>query len=254
MARGELLFSISKSMHCTPILDLVTGYLLYNTWLDDVELAYFALAMEATLVLYDGAPFHPDGNALFNHADKVKVTHFGTSAKFIDVEKTGLSPSTHDLSSVRTILSTGSPLLPESFDYIYSQIKSDVCVSSISVEQILWVVLPLEILMTGVQRRTPSKMPWHGRLFFHLRLNRSWDKKVNWSAEIVFLLCLSVFGTIKGNRFKSAYFERFGVWHHGDWAELTEREAWLYGSWTLLQSWRCPHRNRRNISSGRATH
>ena len=73
-----------------------------------------ALAMEATLVLYDGAPFYPNGNALFDYADEAKVTHFGTSAKFIDaLKKTRLSPkSTHDLSSVQTILSTGSRFAP----------------------------------------------------------------------------------------------------------------------------------------------
>ncbi|MEK9693641.1 MAG: acetoacetate--CoA ligase [Rhodospirillaceae bacterium] len=197
------------------------GWMMWN-WLVS------ALAMEATLVLYDGAPFHPDGNALFNYADKAKVTHFGTSAKFIDaMKKTGLSPkSTHDLSSVRTILSTGSPLLPESFDYIYSQIKSDVCVSSISGGTdivgcfaagnpngpVFRGELQAKCLGMDVAIFSPEGKPVTGQKG-ELVCRNSFPS-----------MPLGFWNDLKGNRFKSAYFERFqGVWHHGDWAELTER-------------------------------
>ena len=79
-----------------------------------------ALASEATLLLYDGSPFYPDGNVLFDFADETGMTLFGTSAKFIDaVNKAGLTPvRTHRLDSVRTMTSTGSPLAPESFDFV----------------------------------------------------------------------------------------------------------------------------------------
>ena len=92
------------------------------------------LAAKATIILYDGSPFFPNGNSLFDFADTVKMTHFGTSAKFVDAVKNAkLNPKkTHDLSSVRVLMSTGSPLVPESFDFIYQNIKSDICVSSIS--------------------------------------------------------------------------------------------------------------------------
>ncbi|MGA0345575.1 MAG: acetoacetate--CoA ligase [Alphaproteobacteria bacterium] len=197
------------------------GWMMWN-WLVS------ALAMGATLVLYDGAPFHPDGNALFNYADKAKVTHFGTSAKFIDaLKKTGLSPkSTHDLSSVRTILSTGSPLLPESFDYIYSQIKSDVCVSSISGGTdivgcfaagnpngpVFRGELQAKCLGMDVAIFSPEAKPVVGQKG-ELVCRNSFPS-----------MPLGFWNDLKGNRFKSAYFERFqGVWHHGDWAELTER-------------------------------
>ena len=93
-----------------------------------------ALACEATLALYDGSPFHPDGNALFDYVAEEGIETFGTSAKYIDaVKKAGLAPArTHDLSKLEAILSTGSPLVPESFDFVYESIKRDLCLSSIS--------------------------------------------------------------------------------------------------------------------------
>ena len=93
-----------------------------------------ALACEATLALYDGSPFHPDGNALFDYVAEEGIETFGTSAKYIDaVKKAGLAPAkSHDLSKLRAILSTGSPLVPESFDFVYESIKRDLCLSSIS--------------------------------------------------------------------------------------------------------------------------
>src|SRR5690606_22206591 len=82
----------------------------------------------------DGSPFHPDGKTLFDYADAEKMTYFGTSAKFIDsVRKAGLVPrKSHDLSSVRTISSTGSPLSPECFRFVYDSIAKDVHLASIS--------------------------------------------------------------------------------------------------------------------------
>ena len=93
-----------------------------------------ALATGATLVVYDGSPFHPDGNRLFDLAQAEGVTVFGTSAKYLDaVKKAGLEPArTHDLSALRAILSTGSPLVPESFDFVYRSIKTDLHLASIS--------------------------------------------------------------------------------------------------------------------------
>jgi acetoacetyl-CoA synthetase len=93
-----------------------------------------ALASGATLLLYDGSPFYPDGNVLFDYADAEAMTIFGTSAKFIDaLNKEHLEPArTHRLATLRTMLSTGSPLAPESFDYVYQKVKPDICLSSIS--------------------------------------------------------------------------------------------------------------------------
>ncbi len=103
------------------------GWMMWN-WLVS------ALASEATILLYDGAPFHPDGNALFDFAAAERCTLFGTSAKYIDaLGNAGLDPgSSHDLSALRTLTSTGSPLAPEGFDYVYRHIKADLCLSSIA--------------------------------------------------------------------------------------------------------------------------
>ena len=92
------------------------------------------LASDAILGLYDGSPFYPDGNVLFDFVSEEKMNIFGTSAKFIDAaNKAGIHPKgTHDLTDLRSVLSTGSPLMPESFDYVYQSIKQDVCLSSIS--------------------------------------------------------------------------------------------------------------------------
>ena len=93
-----------------------------------------ALGTGATVVTYDGSPFHPDGNKLFDILQEDRITHFGTSAKFIDaVKKAELSPaSTHDLPALKAVLSTGSPLVAESFDFVYEHIKQDLHLASIS--------------------------------------------------------------------------------------------------------------------------
>ena len=103
------------------------GWMMWN-WLVS------GLAAGATLLLYDGSPFHPDERALFDFADAEAMSVFGTSAKYIDaVRKTGWRPAdSHALAALRTMCSTGSPLAPESFDFVYSAIKSDLHLASIS--------------------------------------------------------------------------------------------------------------------------
>ncbi|MBA3904427.1 MAG: acetoacetate--CoA ligase, partial [Rhodocyclaceae bacterium] len=103
------------------------GWMMWN-WLVS------SLAAGATLLLYDGSPFVGRGNILFDYADAEGMTHFGTSAKFIDaIAKVDLAPvRTHKLETLRAILSTGSPLVPEAFGYVYASIKRDVQLASIS--------------------------------------------------------------------------------------------------------------------------
>ena len=100
------------------------GWMMWN-WL------LSALASDATLLLYDGSPFYAS-NVLFDYADAEDMTFFGTSAKYIDAaRKAGLDPvRTHKLTHLRTIASTGSPLVPESFDYVYQKVKTDVHLAS----------------------------------------------------------------------------------------------------------------------------
>jgi acetoacetyl-CoA synthetase len=92
------------------------------------------LAAGSTLVIYDGSPFYNEGKILWDLAESEKISVFGVSAKYISAqEKAEIKPKNiSDLSSVRTVLSTGSPLAPESFDYIYRDVKSDVQLSSVS--------------------------------------------------------------------------------------------------------------------------
>jgi acetoacetyl-CoA synthetase len=99
-----------------------------------VELAGDRLASGATLLLYDGSPFVGRGSILFDYADAEAMTHFGTSAKFIDaIAKIELKPrQTHKLTQLRAMLSTGSPLVPEGFDYVYANIKPDLQLASVS--------------------------------------------------------------------------------------------------------------------------
>ena len=103
------------------------GWMMWN-WLVS------ALASEASIVLFDGSPFYPDGNRLASLAERERVSHFGTSAKYFDAcAKAGVQPArTHDLAHLRTILSTGSPLSPDGFDYVYRDWKADCCLSSIA--------------------------------------------------------------------------------------------------------------------------
>ncbi len=132
------------------------GWMMWN-WLVS------GLASGATLLLYDGSPFYPDGNVLFDFADAEKMSYFGTSAKFIDsVRKAGLKPiRTHDLSTVRTISSTGSPLSPEDFRFVYDGIKKDVHLASISggTDIVSCFVLGVPTA-AGMDRRDPGAGPW----------------------------------------------------------------------------------------------
>ena len=186
-----------------------------------------ALAAEATLLLYDGSPFYPSGNILFDYMDAERGTLFGTSAKFIDACKNfGVDPArTHDLSSVRTITSTGSPLVPEGFDYIYEDIKTDVCLSSIAGGTDI-----IGCFMGG----NPIGPVYRGEIQArHLGMavavfNDAGQPVLGEKGELV---CLKPFPSMPiefwndpdGSRYRGAYFETYpGVWHHGDFIELTE--------------------------------
>jgi len=196
------------------------GWMMWN-WLVS------ALASEATLVLYDGSPFSPSPSILFDIADEVGIDIFGTSAKFIAaLEKAGLRPrETHDLGSVRTILSTGSPLAPESFDYVYRDIKRDVCLSSISGGTDIVSCFALG---------NPAGPVWRGELQTRglgMKVEVFDDRGRSLVGEKGELVCTRPFPSMPigfwndddGSRYRAAYFERFpNVWCHGDYIELTE--------------------------------
>jgi len=197
------------------------GWMMWN-WLVS------GLASEACLVLYDGSPFYPDGNAMFDFIDEAGINYFGTSAKFIDaVAKAELTPrNTHDLGALRTIMSTGSPLVPEGFDFVYERIKSDVCLSSISGGTDLIACFALG---------NPTLPVWRGEIQC---------KALGMAVEALDdegnplppgrkgeLACVKPFPSMPihfwndddGAKYRRAYFETVpGVWCHGDYVEITE--------------------------------
>ncbi len=195
------------------------GWMMWN-WLVS------GLASGATLLLYDGSPFVSRGRVLFDFADAEKMTHFGTSAKYIDaVAKVGLEPRrTHQLGALRAVLSTGSPLMPEGFDYVYQKIKSDVCLSSISggTDIVSCFVLGNP---TGPVWRGEIQAPGLGMAVEVFDENGK--SVVGEKGELV---CTKAFPSMPvgfwndpgGAKYRAAYFEKYpNVWRHGDWCELT---------------------------------
>ena len=201
------------------------GWMMWN-WLIS------ALASEATIVLYDGSPSHPDMNVLFDMADREQVNFFGTSAKFIDaVKKSGLEPrESHDLASIRTIASTGSPLVPESFDFVYRSIKADVQLASISGGT--------DILACFV-----GANPWSAVRRGEIQsaslgmASEVWDgngqRVIDTAGELV---CTQPFPSMPlgfledadGERYRRAYFEPWShAWRHGDFAVETEQGGFV---------------------------
>ena len=199
------------------------GWMMWN-WLVS------GLASEATLLLYDGSPFYPDGNILFDFIQAEKGTLFGTSAKYIDaLGKAGLDPkSTHDLSSVRVVTSTGSPLAPDGFDYIYRHVKDDVCLASIAGGTDI-----VGCFMGG----NPIGPVWRGEIQARM-LGMAVEVFDNdgkpLRGEKGELVCTRPFPTMPlmfwndpdGARYRGAYFEAYpNIWTHGDYIELTEHDG-----------------------------
>jgi acetoacetyl-CoA synthetase len=185
-----------------------------------------ALASGATLLMYDGSPFVRDGRILFELAQAERMTHFGTSAKFIDaVAKTGLQPARElDLESVRVILSTGSPLVPESYDFVYRSIRSDAQLSSMSGGTDI-----CSAFVIG----SPTLPVWRGEIQCRglgMAVDVFDDSGRPVREQKGELVCTRAFPSMPvgfwndadGSRYHAAYFERFpGVWCHGDFSEIT---------------------------------
>ncbi len=197
------------------------GWMMWN-WLVSV------LATRATLVLYDGSPFYPDGNVLWDYADQVDMTLFGTSAKYIDaLKKNHLAPYlTHRLKSLRTLCSTGSVLAPESFDYVYESIKPDINLASISGGTDIVSCFVLGNPLLPVYR---GESQCRGLGMAVEVFNEQGLPVVEEKGELV---CTRAFpsqpvyfwGDEKGEKYHDAYFARFdNVWHHGDYVRLTRQ-------------------------------
>jgi len=202
------------------------GWMMWN-WLAS------GLAVGATLVLYDGSPFYPDEGVLWRMAEAEHISILGTSPKYLSaLEKVGYQPCTRvQLPALRTVLSTGSPLAPEQFDFVYRDIKNDVQLSSISggtdIISSFCIANPLGPVYRGelqcaglgmdvdVVDESCRSLPAGEK--GELVCRRSFPS-----------MPIGFWGDADGARYRKAYFERFaGIWHHGDYAMRTKRGGFM---------------------------
>ena len=197
------------------------GWMMWN-WLVG------SLFCRSSIILYEGSPFYPNPEHLWEIAEKSELGVFGTSAKYIDaLSKANINPKSHfQLNNLRTICSTGSPLSPDSYDYISRNIKSNVQIASISggTDLLSCFVLsnPISSVIKGeIQCRA---LGMHVDIFDENR-----ESLVDLEGELV---CKNPFPSMPikfwndhdGKKYREAYFEKFeGVWCHGDWAKITKR-------------------------------
>ena len=202
------------------------GWMMWN-W------SISALMCGASLVLYDGSPFYPEASRFVEMIEAEKVTHFGTSAKYIDAcAKAGLTPADNfKLADLRMIFSTGSPLSAQGFDYIYQHWKSDLCLASIAGgTDIIGCFVggsPISPVYSGqCQKRL---------LGMDVRVFNEEGQAV--TGEKGELVCLTAHPSMPtsfwhdedGSRYHKAYFARFdNIWHHGDCVELTKQGGMIF--------------------------
>jgi len=204
------------------------GWMMWN-WLAS------ALASRATLVLYDGSPLIAGGRILFDYADAARMTVFGTSAKYIDsVAKAGLRPRlSHRLTAMKALLSTGSPLAPEGFDYVYRDVKRDLHLASISGGTDI-----VSCFVLG----NPTAPVWRGEIQgpgLGMKVEVFDDEGRPVRSQKGELVCTAPFPSMPvgfwndpdGAKYRAAYFEKYpGVWCHGDYIEQTAHGGYvIYG-------------------------
>ncbi len=203
------------------------GWMMWN-WLVS------ALASEATLLLFDGNPFHPDGNILWDFTSKHGAMLFGTSAKYIDAMKVnGVHPmDTHDLSALKVVTSTGSPLVHESFDFVYNHIKKDVHLASISGGTDIVSCFVLGNPISPVYR---GEIQGAG-LGMAMEVLDDDGTPIPPGAGSGEMVCVKPFPSMPvmfwndpdNAKFHGAYFERFeNIWCHGDWIERTAHGGFI---------------------------
>jgi len=199
------------------------GWMMWN-WLAS------GLASGARLLLYDGSPFAAGGRILWEYAQAERMSHFGTSAKYIDaLAKTEIIPlSDYNLAALRVVLSTGSPLAPESFAYVYSNVKKDVQLSSISGGTDI-----ISCFVLG----NPTLPVWQGEIQckgLGMAVEVWNEHGVSVRGEKGELVCTKPFPSMPigfwndptGEKYRAAYFEHYpGVWCHGDYCEITAHEG-----------------------------
>ena len=231
-AGGSLLKHASEHLlHCNMKRDdrifffSTCGWMMWN-WLVS------SLAWGATVLLYDGSPFYPSPNILFDYVDAENMTLFGTSAKFIDaLSKNGVRPmDTHDLGSVKIMCSTGSTLAPEGFDYVYGAIKKNVHLVSFTGGTDI-----MGCFMSG----DPTKPVWRGELqqaVYGMDVDVFDDNGKSIQGEKGELVCKQPFPTVPlgflgdpdGSRYHDAYFAVYdNIWCQGDFVEHTEHGGYI---------------------------
>lgn len=204
------------------------GWMMWN-WLVS------GLASNATLILYDGNPIFPSAKKLFKIIQDAKITHFGTSAKYLDnLSKLKLKPrQAYQIDSLKMILSTGSPLLPETFDYVYESIKQDLCLASISGGTDI-----ISCFALG----NPLRPVWRGELQCRglgMKVEVYDENGSPVQGQKGELVCTAPFPSRpigfwndpNGQKYHDAYYSIYpNVWHHGDFVELTEHDGLIiYG-------------------------
>lgn len=224
-AKKELMIHTNVSQNTTIFYQTTCGWMMWN-WL------VASLSCGATIVLYDGSPLEMEGKILWKIAEEEKVEIFGTNAKYLSlIEKEGIKPKDFNLENLKTVLSTGSPLSEESFEYVYRDIKDDVLLSSISggtdILGCFALGSPLLPVFSG-ELQTRS-------LGLAVAVFNDEGKEV--IGEKGELVCKSPFpsqpiGFVNDpdhSKYKKAYFEKFnGVWCHGDYVLLNERGSMIF--------------------------
>ena len=213
-------------LHCNASKDDIVFYYTTCGWMMWNWQVSF-LSTGSTIVLYDGSPFFPDKTAMWNFIDELDITIFGTSAKFIDACKShDLSPNSFaKLDSLKQILSTGSPLVPESFDYVYEKVKKDIRLGSISGGTDIISCFALNSPSIPVYR---GELQCRGLGMDVDAFDDNGNSVENVKGELV---CKSPFPSMpisfwndkKGEKYYNAYFNKFkNVWAHGDFIEINE--------------------------------
>lgn len=213
--------SLHTNLHQTDTLFFHTtcGWMMWN-WMVS------ALSLGATLVLYDGSPLFPEANRMFQILDEESVNVFGTSARFLaSIEKRGIEPNTsYRFQALRTILSTGSPLLPEQYDFVQKAIHPDIQLSSISGGTDIISCFALGNPISPVYR---GELQCLG-LGMDVQIFDEQGQAIQ--AGMGELVCTQPFPSMPigfwndhdRHKYQQAYFERFpGVWAHGDLAART---------------------------------
>ncbi|AZD49173.1 acetoacetate--CoA ligase [Pseudomonas chlororaphis] len=218
---------LHTDLHAGEVLFYYTtcGWMMWN-WLVS------ALAVGATVLLYDGSPFHPAPEHLIDLIDQEGISVFGTGPKYlVALEKAGIEPrSSHSLASLKTLLSTGSPLSPQSFDYVYRAFKQDLCLASMSGGTDIISCFIIGNPLLPVHR---GEMQGKG---LGMAVEVWSDQGQAVIGEKGELVCTRHFPAMpiglwhdpRHEKLRAAYFSQFpGVWAQGDYAEQLAHGSWL---------------------------